>query len=375
MPTAAGGPPRRQGSAGARAALVLGRAERDSSCLWERGGKGEPQTGPCREQPARPRAGPPQPPPSAAERRHTETLDTRQGDRAGPPPPRSGTSSKCPAPTSTTASAPSAPPCCPLAPPQRRAAPPPRPPIGCPALPLPVKAAMAPAKAEVLRLWGLLGNGLTGADPAGRRGVSPEVASLGGQSLAAGSVKPAEPLELYTRARSCHLSLGVFASTSGDASQRDVNSNKTIKSNKINNSVLSSGVFALELAVRVVHSQQYPKSLRGIKVAAQGQLGKQRSKHRARPKGCFRGFALILAFLVCCPFSGRVLSSEIPTEASFPPGRCSGSRTPPPSLPPAPHFPPAQAGPTAPDNTSLGGSTSSSIPRISSALTCSLLGP
>lgn len=218
-------------------------------------------------------------------------------------------------------------------------------------------------------------SGLTEADPAGRRGVSPEVASLGGQSSAAGSVKPAEPLELCTRARSCHSSLGVFASTSGDASRRDVNSNKTIKSNKINNSVLSSGVFALELAVRVVHSQQYPESLRGIKVAAQGQLGKQRSKHRARPKGCFRGFALILAFLVCCPFSGRGLSSEIPAEASFPPRGCSGSHTPPPSLPPAPHFPPAQAGPTAPGNTSLSGSTSSSVPQISPALTFSLLGP
>lgn len=57
MPTAAGGQPHRQGAAGASAALVLCAAERDTSCLRERGGKEQPQRGP-RHRAARPAPAP-----------------------------------------------------------------------------------------------------------------------------------------------------------------------------------------------------------------------------------------------------------------------------------------------------------------------------
>lgn len=60
-------------------------------------------------------------------------------------------------------------------------------------------------------------------------------------------------------------------------SWREINSNKTIKSNKINNAALS--VFALELAVRVVYPEQSPETPRGIQM----QFVRRAEEHRRGP--------------------------------------------------------------------------------------------
>lgn len=172
MPTAAGGPLCRQSPAGARAALVLGTGERDSSC-----GRGE-ERGSLRGVPVE--GSRPDPAATTLCRRAATHGDTRHlrrvkgtergrrhrravphpGAQRQPPPSPQRPRRRHVAPHARLSTAP---------PPRLR------PPIGCPAPPLPARAAMAPAEAEVLRRRGLLGNAL----PAHRAGAGGSGVSIG----------------------------------------------------------------------------------------------------------------------------------------------------------------------------------------------------
>lgn len=200
MPTAAGGQLHRHDPAGASAALGPGTAGRDSSSLW-RGGKREPQWSP------RPGKGPgPRPSPDPRSRQPLPQSGDTHGHTtpSGEPRAPSGPAAVrylVRLPSANLHRRPSAPGAAILRPAPR---PRPRPPIGCPPLPLPARASMAEALRQATRSPPRRTGGSSSPCRAG--GPAPcgaGAASLRGHSSAAGSVKPAKPLEICTEARSC----------------------------------------------------------------------------------------------------------------------------------------------------------------------------
>lgn len=199
MPTAAGSQLQRQGPGGTSATLVLGTAERNTSYLREKGGKGEPQRGLCHaalvSQPE-PTLGrcPRSPPPSTAQQRYRhlrETKGTARAHHKAVPGPAS---------QSQPATAFHRP---------RHRHPDPHLLLSAPPHWLPTAAASGEARcghsrggsaeAEVPRRRQLLGNALLA--PLGRGGGTfTDPAFLRGQSSAADSVKPTKSLHLCTKA-------------------------------------------------------------------------------------------------------------------------------------------------------------------------------